>query len=38
MIIYKLYKKYYMNGVDPTTRIGSNGPIPNTQHSLGKEG
>lgn len=24
----RLYKKYYLNGVDPTPRIGKNGPIP----------
>jgi hypothetical protein len=23
-----LYKKYYMNGIDPTSRIGTSGPIP----------
>jgi hypothetical protein len=25
----ELYKKYYLNGIDPEFRIGSNGPIPN---------
>ena len=24
-----LYNKYYVNGVDPSKRIGANGPIPN---------
>lgn len=23
-----LYKKYYLNNIDPTNRIGKNGPIP----------
>jgi hypothetical protein len=25
-----LYKKYYLNGIDPETRIGTNGPKPKT--------
>ena len=25
-----LYKKYYLNGIDPETRIGANGPVKGT--------
>lgn len=29
-----LYNKYYLNGIDPESRIGSNGPNPNNMNFL----
>lgn len=26
----RLYKKYYLNGIDPSDRVNSNGPVPKT--------
>lgn len=28
-----LYKKYYVNGIDPEFRIGANGPLKNVKES-----
>ena len=31
-----LYKKYYLNGVDPEPRIGKDGPASSKQSEMGK--